>query len=979
MNDSDRQDTQGQTAADRGQTRWSTASFAGFELDRDAGRLHHGTQTVHLRPRTWDVLVRLVEATGALVPVSELQRAAWRDAHVSTKTIANAITDLRTALGDTDSGDRLIESVSRRGYRLSAPVSFDAHSRATLTSLIGRKRQLVQVRDFVQSCLQGRSGLLVVHGAPGIGKSALLEAIRDMRFDETPGPRMLRSQCRRGSVEEPFAPLLEALGRAADEYGQREIQSVLQSLAPAWLLQLPSLHVDDDQARTVRGHLRGAGPARMTREGATLLARLGQPSGLVLLIDDVEACDAPSLMVLDTLLETQPAARVAVISTMRDGEFLDEEAARIFRDLSRRAEELSLPPWSAEEIHRYVRTRTDTAVADSCTERLLEASAGSPLFVRSLLDDLLDCGAIRSESGAWRVDRTRLTSELALTPDLHAIMAETLHRLPEHTVRLLEIAACMGPVFTGGCVAAAAGAEESVSERTLHDLARRGHIVTLHRGLRESGDSAVYEFVHETFRLLLQDRLAPSERRKVCQDLARATAALDHELLSPQELAQLWERGGDHLRAGLLRARAASDAGQRLAYREANRQVERALRLIPRNGDPITRRISGSLELNRANLLVVTRGGAPPETIEAYERAIELLSSSDRDGIDVFRARMGLLLARIARAEYRAAIDLGDQLLHSARTHLPTLRTAACTYQAIGRIFLGDVESAHRQIVEGLEFAADPSVPVLCDIHTMARMLAAWSGALLGRIGEARQLVGATHASCDESTNSYERLYAASQEVAVVCALREPERVVDLAETVLWIGRNEGLGNFVTSAVVSREWALARLGRERSNVRRMQQAIRRESESAELCYTAGHHMMVAEVQLIRSDTEGAATSLRRARALLKSTGERLGEPELLRLEAWREATVAAGSSAKLRSTLEASAADRLRRSMEQASSMGMRLANLRAAMDLAELLRRIGDRARAGRTIGEALATLAHETSPEITTASRMLEVLRAA
>jgi len=105
-------------------------TFGPFRLDFPAGHLTRGSEIVALRPKTWSVLLYLVERAGALVTRDELLDAIWADVAVTPSVLTKSIAELREALHDSVKAPRLIETVPRRGFRLIAPVD----DRSPLTS-----------------------------------------------------------------------------------------------------------------------------------------------------------------------------------------------------------------------------------------------------------------------------------------------------------------------------------------------------------------------------------------------------------------------------------------------------------------------------------------------------------------------------------------------------------------------------------------------------------------------------------------------------------------------------------------------------------------------------------------------------------------------------------------------------------------------------------------------------------------------------
>jgi DNA-binding winged helix-turn-helix (wHTH) protein/tetratricopeptide (TPR) repeat protein len=80
-------------------------------------------EEVHVEPRVMDVLVLLAERAGQPVSKDDLIDSVWKRQYVTDDVLTVTIYNLRKALGDDARQPRYIETVSRRGYRLVAPVS----------------------------------------------------------------------------------------------------------------------------------------------------------------------------------------------------------------------------------------------------------------------------------------------------------------------------------------------------------------------------------------------------------------------------------------------------------------------------------------------------------------------------------------------------------------------------------------------------------------------------------------------------------------------------------------------------------------------------------------------------------------------------------------------------------------------------------------------------------------------------------------
>jgi DNA-binding winged helix-turn-helix (wHTH) protein/tetratricopeptide (TPR) repeat protein len=85
-------------------------------------RIVRGDAEVRLEPRVMDVLVCLASRAGEVVSREALNQQVWGNIVVTDQALTNCISELRHHLGDDRSANRIIETIPKRGYRLTAPV-----------------------------------------------------------------------------------------------------------------------------------------------------------------------------------------------------------------------------------------------------------------------------------------------------------------------------------------------------------------------------------------------------------------------------------------------------------------------------------------------------------------------------------------------------------------------------------------------------------------------------------------------------------------------------------------------------------------------------------------------------------------------------------------------------------------------------------------------------------------------------------------
>jgi TolB-like protein/DNA-binding winged helix-turn-helix (wHTH) protein/Tfp pilus assembly protein PilF len=95
--------------------------FAAFRLDVANKRLMRGGEVVPLTPKLFDTLLLLVERAPRLVEKDDFVRRLWPRAVVEESALAENISRLRRALGESEA-QRFIETQPKRGYRFVAVV-----------------------------------------------------------------------------------------------------------------------------------------------------------------------------------------------------------------------------------------------------------------------------------------------------------------------------------------------------------------------------------------------------------------------------------------------------------------------------------------------------------------------------------------------------------------------------------------------------------------------------------------------------------------------------------------------------------------------------------------------------------------------------------------------------------------------------------------------------------------------------------------
>jgi predicted ATPase/DNA-binding winged helix-turn-helix (wHTH) protein len=501
-----------------------------------------------LRPKGWALLCYLAERPGALVTKDELQAAVWGDTVVSDDTLTRTLGELRQALRDDAQAPRVIETVHRRGVRFIARLHGTggegdglgprAHAEPVsgpeppAAALVGRGPELARLWASFRQASAGQRQVVVIHGEPGIGKTAVVEAFLHALRASAGGVLVGYGQCVEQLGErEPYMPALEALERLSHGPAGERLRAVLRAVAPTWLAQMPSLQMPADAERLRRARS-DATPHRMLREFASLVEAASVEQPLMLVLEDLHWGDQGTVDLLSVLAQRPERARAMLVGTYRPAQaaVLDHPIVQILATLRgrRRYMDIALEYLSRTDIEAYLQRRFDgSRVADDVVTLVHGHTDGNPLFMVTLVDHLLARGWLTEHEGVWRLTATRVTIEEDVPDDLRQLIEAQLRLATRAERAMLEVASVVGVAFDTPAVAA--GLDIGLEQvEPMCDRLTRSHRWLRHRRRGQWPDGALadrYTFTHALYQRVLYDRLAPTRRATLHQRIGERLEA----------------------------------------------------------------------------------------------------------------------------------------------------------------------------------------------------------------------------------------------------------------------------------------------------------------------------------------------------------------------------------------------------------------------------------------------------------------------
>lgn len=492
------------------------------------------------------------------------------------------------------------------------------------TRLVGRSRELGLGREALEALRAGRGGVLVVSGDAGIGKTRLLNELRELA--EREGSSWLEGRCVSYGESLPYWPFRDLLrgewiGAGVEEPELRVRVGLRRRLEQLFAEQAGELYPYlGGLLEVALEHEAAARTSQLSPEAlqwrtfevvGQLFFRLAEEAPLVIALEDLHWADATSVQLLEQLLALAEDAPVLLVLSLRPERDhpawgLREHAAREFPHLLR---EIDLGPLGDADGELLAALVAPATLPADLERRVLEAADGNPFFLEELVRSLADVGALVRIDGGWRLDHA---VEVEVPPTVEKAILARLDRLSPPARELVTAASALGRTFALPLLEGVLG---DLPEDALHELQRLGLLRQSRRWPQPE-----YRFRHALIQETAYRTLLAEQRtrlhRHAAEWLEERYAGREAEVLGL--LAYHWLRAEDEEKAAGYLLRAGDKARLEYALDEAIEHYRDLLPLLERRGE----RQEIALVLFKLALALHTslRFG---EANEAYQRAFE--------------------------------------------------------------------------------------------------------------------------------------------------------------------------------------------------------------------------------------------------------------------------------------------------------------------------------------------------------------------
>jgi class 3 adenylate cyclase/uncharacterized protein (DUF433 family) len=820
----------------------------------------------------------------------------------------------------------------------------DAVVPSRLPPLVGREEEVALLQRRWEQATMGMGQVVLLSGEAGIGKSCLVQVLKDHVANE-PHARIKW----RGSSyhqQSAFYPVIDYLHRLLrwhhDDPPAEKLRTLEATLASsgmvlseavpllAALLSLPLPASYPPLTLT---------PQRQRQRTLDLLLAWlhteARRQPVLCVVEDLHWVDPSTLELLSLLIDQSARARLCLVLTARPEFPPPWPMVGHLTTLTLRR----FAPAQVERVATHV--AGGKALPPAVRQELIRKTDGVPLFVEELTKAVLESGLLEEQADRYVLHGP--LPPLAIPATLHDALLARLDRLAAAKV-VVQLGATIGRTFAYDVVQAVVPLDATTLQGALAQLVA-AEVVT-QRGLPPQ---ATYTFKHALIQDAAYQSLLKSTRQQYHQRIAQVVVERFPETAEaqPELLAYHYTAAGLSAQAIGYWQQAGDRASARSAYVEAMSCFTQGLAQLATLPDTPQRTAQElDFQLGLAWTVGVTKGFGAPEAEEAYTRARTLCWQLE-DTEKLAHALGGLDTFYRARGELHTARELGEQLLSlSQRLHDPEWLASAHHQLGMTLYQQGEIIAARTHQEQALAsyeqrlttYGLQRVEPQAGDVYFFCYM--AFTLWLFGYPAQAMARSQQALTLGDERSSPFALAVALHYTGELRYLRREELRAQEQAESAIRLATEQGYAEILRLATCLRGAAVAAQGQTAEGIAQMHQGV-------DLTRAVGNRLALprwlsrlAKAYAMTGQAAAGLGVLEEAQALVHNHGIRHYEAELYRLKGELLLALTAKNHAE--------AAACFHHALNVARRQGAKSLELRAAVSLARLWQRQGKRTEAG-------------------------------
>ncbi|MDH3681830.1 MAG: AAA family ATPase [Acidimicrobiia bacterium] len=589
---------------------------------------------------------------------------------------------------------------------------------------IGRRAERPALLNRVIELTQGKGGIVLLEGEPGVGKTRLVEELAEGA--EWRGVQVLLANHTEVSALTPYDGLRQALAPVTSGLRGEVLQKAVDDL---WLRQasgvLPGLVklASEDKRQLLRPEEE---PWRTTEALAQIILSLGQPKPTLVILEDVQFCDEDTMAVLtqlgDRLIDTQVLVCLTYqLQEARRADAVWDGLSAL--EASPGSSRVVVPPLQDDEVHELITAELGPGrLSRTVADQLVKATGGNPYVVLELLRspvEMLDDGVFELDAG----ETSASTFDEQLAPRMTEIVMRRLDVAPAAVRLVLEGLAALGVPSPSSVVAQAADLDLPTCIDALQRAVDLGFLVDTGRGC---------DFVQAQTRRIVYDALPVERRGGLHGRIVDALTLSDLRANIPQIAKHAW-LAGQWQRAYQYHSLAADSALAVNAFQTAAEHFTKADHAAQAAGLDDEDRIADLLEFEE----VLDILGRRDDQSDLLSRLLALADQDLATRLLITRRRALLLLNTGAAAE-------------AAEMASAAAREARAAGQSAGELLV--IIGTARARMGRLEAALEPLQDAIDDLRA-AGLAVVDAQLMLGRVHAELKNLDAAHRYLEEAYN----------------------------------------------------------------------------------------------------------------------------------------------------------------------------------------------------------------------------------
>jgi DNA-binding CsgD family transcriptional regulator/tetratricopeptide (TPR) repeat protein len=424
-----------------------------------------------------------------------------------------------------------------------------------LRPLIGRADELAELARLLGVTENATSGVVLLSGDAGVGKTRLLHELRQQARDA--GWYVLVGHCLDlGDSALPYLPFGEAFGTL--EVDSPALAEEIATTQPPVTRLMPGRRPPSPEDPVDGGR---ADRTELFEAVYAALGRLGDDAPLLLVIEDLHWADRSTRELLSLLFARPFGSPVSIVASYRSDDLHRRHPLRaVVAEWARlpRVSRLHLAPLADADVRTLVRSLHPAPLRESDVRTVVDRAEGNAFFAEELV------AAAELGSGP-------------LPGDLSTLLLVRLDQLDEPARRLVRAASVAGRFVAHDLLSAVAGLGDGELDVAVRSAVESNVLVPV-------GADDAYAFRHALLAEAVYNDLLPGERVRLHAGYVAALSRRDKSPGSAADIARHARAAHDLATAIRMSIRAGDDAMSVAGPDEAARHYEVALELLAEPG-----------------------------------------------------------------------------------------------------------------------------------------------------------------------------------------------------------------------------------------------------------------------------------------------------------------------------------------------------------------------------------------------------------